>query len=409
MRRVYHYPRALVLLQPALAAPGQVEQLREVDVTAIPVEVEWTRNDINEADEASITLDWADLPLDPRALRDCRVVIYCADTGSDDRALVASDRSAVRFLGFVDEPELDFGEDAQRITLRARDYTGRLLDARWPSKEIRVDRPLSVCVREILSQVPPYVDAELEIEDDRSVRSVTGRRLWHPPQGTSCWDCIVGLAKELGQTPRWELGRLVIGPPQPVTAGETKLVLYGDQVHRMTMRRSLNPVATKRIVFRALDTASRRVIEGVWPPPSDEKRDEVAYTLPAGAWSSDTLRDRAKQVFTLWERRQVQATFETRAMSDLDDADLVGLASGDPVYLRARSMDRTSVLGKSRGELADWLHDRGMSAQAANALAQAWSSSEDLATLFYVVRAKHRWTREDGYTLTADIGNVIGV
>jgi len=426
-RRVYHVPRALVLLQPALAAPGQAEARREIDVTAIPVDVEWTRNDINEADEASITLDWADLPLDPRALRDCRVVIYCADVGSPDRTLAISDRSAVRFIGFVDEAEVDFGGDSERVLLRARDYTGRLIDAKLPIKglhgrsgaskvraskipegSLRADRPLSEIIKQVLAVVPPYVGAEIEVEDDRSVASVTGKKLWTPPAGVSCWDAIVGLSKELGQTPRWELGRLVVGAPRSVRASEARIVVYGDQVERMTLKRSLNPVAVKRIVFRALDTGSRRVVEGVWPPPGDD-RGEVAYTLPAGPWSSDTLKARARQVFTTWERRQVSGSLETAAMSDLDDAGLVGLASGDPIYLRARSTDRARVLGKSRGELAAYLRDRGMAPTTANALAQAWSSSEDLATLFYTIRARHRWTRDDGYRLTVDFGNTVGV
>lgn len=407
-RRVYHVPRGLVLLQPALASPGLPETLREVDVVTIPIDMEWTRNDINEADEASITLDWSDLPLDPRALRDCRVVLYCSDVRSPDRTLAISDRSAVRFIGFVDEVEVDFGEDGERLSLRCRDYTGRLIDTKLGAKSVRVDRPLSACIREILALVPPYAGAELKIEDDRPVKAATGKATWTPPSGVSCWDAIVGLAKELGQTPRWELGRLVVSSPQPVAAADARIVVYGDQVERMTLKRSLNPVATKRIVFRALDTGSRRVLEGVWPPPGDD-RGEVAYTLPAGAWSSATLRDRAKQVFTTWERRQVGGTFETSAMSDLDDADLVGLASGDPVYLRARGVDPTRVLGKSRGQLAAYLRDHGLAPTVANALAQAWSSSEDLATLFYVIRARHRWASDDGYRLTCDFGNVIEV
>lgn len=413
------------MLQPALAAPGQVEQLRELTVTAIPVEVEWTRNDINEADEASVTLDWSTLPLDPRALRDCRLVVYCADVRSEERVLSIGDRAAVRFVGFVDEVETDFGDGGERVLLRARDYTGRLIDTKLPIKgvsarggkvdaskiaqgSLRADRPLSQIIREVLSHLPPYQGTSLRVEDDRSVASVTGKKLWTPPAGVTCWDAIVGVSKELGQTPRWELGELVVGPPQPVRAPDARIVVYGDQVSRMALRRSLNPVATKRIVFRAVDAATRRVVEGVWPPPDDDRGD-VAYTLPAGDWSSETLRDRARQVFTTWERRQVSGSFETIAMSDLDDADLVGLQSGDAVYLRARSLDRTRVLGRSRGELAAYLRDNGMPATTANALAQAWSSSEDLATLFYVVRARHRWSRQDGYRLTADFGNAIGV
>lgn len=407
-RKTYHYPRTVVVLQVSLLAP--TGELTEIDVTTIPISVEWTRNDINEADEASIVVDWSEVPLDPRAVSDCRVVIYCADVGSEDRALSIADEAAARFIGFVDEPEVSFDESGETVTLACRDYTGRLIDTKWRGGSIRVDRPLSEVYRELLAEAPPYVGTELRIEDDRAVAGVTGRKLWTPPSGVSVWDCLVGLAKELGQTARWELGTLVVATPTTPSAADARLVVYGDQVERMTLRRSLNPVANKRIVFRALDTSSRKVVEGQWPATSEGvKRDEVAYSLPAGDWSPKTLVDRAKHVYTTWMRRQVQGSFDTVAMSDLDSADLVSLASGDQVYLQARSYDPARVLGKSRGELASYLRDHGLAPTTANALASAWVGSEDLASLFYVVRARHSWSRDAGYKLAADIGNVIGV
>jgi len=396
MRATYHYPRALVLLQPTLTN-GQT-----IDIITVPVDVDWVRNDITEADEATVTVDWADLPLDPRAIGDCRVTVYAADVGDPDKVISIRDRRYVRFVGYVDEPSIDFSDDGQRVTLRCRDYTGLLLDAKWQGKGVRVDRPLSQTLRELIEAHPGYRGASIVVaRDDR----VYGRDSWVPAHGSSIWDVCVAISKATGQTPRWVLGELVVSTPEEALIEDTRILVYGDQVARMDLRRHMNPTAGRTIQVSALDTESGRVIAGQYPAGTAENIQ--GFTRPAGAWSKAVLDAQARHIYETWQRRQVTGTLETRAMSDLDGSDLVGLESGHLLYVRARSADRASVLGMSRSELASYLHDRGMVRTVANALASSWANSEDLATLFYVVRAAHRWSRDDGYSLRVEFGSVL--
>lgn len=396
MRATYHYPRALVLLQPTLTDGSTI------DIITVPVEVDWTRNDITEADEATVVVDWADLPLDPRAIGDCRVTVYAADVQDPETVISIRDRRHVRFVGYVDEPALEFGDDGQRVTLRCRDYTGLLLDAKWSGSAVRVDRPLSQVLRELIEVIPGYRGASIVVARDERV---FGRDTWVPASGSSIWDVCVAISKATGQTPRWVLGELAVSTPEEALGKDTRILVYGDQVARMDLRRNMNPVAGRTIQVSALDTGSNTVITGQYPP--GDPQNIHGYLRPAGPWSRAVLDAQARHIYETWQRRQVTGSLETRAMSDLDGVDLVALESGNLLYVRARSADRASVLGMSRSELATYLHDHGMARTVANALANSWANSEDLATLFYVVRAAHRWSRDDGYSLRVEFGNVL--
>src|SRR5690606_1669864 len=123
------------------------------------------RNGFRTADTAKVVLDWRDVPFDPRILRAAAIEIVLGTVTDDEYQrglqgqrdpisgqLVSVVRqnpraptvdTATRFVGWVDDWDIDFDDDDGTVSLEARDFTALFLDcpldARFP---LPLDQPL---------------------------------------------------------------------------------------------------------------------------------------------------------------------------------------------------------------------------------------------------------------------------
>lgn len=404
-----YYPRSLVLLQSTFedfwTLPADVG--RTGSLAVIPLSCEWEVSPADQADEATVTLSFDALPLDPRTLRSARLLIYAADVLDPRVDLSVSNDQLVRFVGHVDEPQVRLDDRGGEIVLSARDYSGRLIAAPWMGHPVAISRPLSRVIRGVIEDagVVGYRDLQISTPDgDPDLGRELGKRQW-TPGGRSAWDVINELARLAGMEARFELDALVLRRPTRVQDRSIAAFLYGDNVERLTLRRNLNPVARQAVKVRAFDAGARRVREVTWPRDGQAPGGTLNLTLPQGAWSERTLLRWAEGYYNALGQEEMRGRLETVVMRDRpdDDAtDLMALRSGDILSVRIRSEQADRVAGMSRGQLMAYLRSQGLAPSVAEALAEAWLDAETLATTYAVSRVHHRLDHEAGYSASID-------
>lgn len=129
-------------------------------VQTAPESVSITHSSYRLPDEATVTLKWSAMPLDPQVVRSISVSIYLgtvpertfaekmrdgvainevARTDTNARWTVADllNEENLRFSGFADEVSVHHGDDGDTLTLNCRDWTASLLDTPVPSATYR--------------------------------------------------------------------------------------------------------------------------------------------------------------------------------------------------------------------------------------------------------------------------------
>jgi hypothetical protein len=154
----------LALVEPPAGDPVSNAGFFELDTVVIPYTAQVTLNSYRQADEATISIPYAQIPIDPRIIRQATIQVYA---GTVDAASFAAtqgvtpggpitvvaptdaDGSNELFRGFIDSWEISLDGD-DRIEISARDITGILLDAEMPVAGlagIPRDMPLDEVIR----------------------------------------------------------------------------------------------------------------------------------------------------------------------------------------------------------------------------------------------------------------------
>ena len=419
-----YYPRARVIIQPlfddfkrsplgggdSLAEAGLSSSAREGSIHAVPRTVEWESSEPGTAASGRLTLYMDSLPVDPRAIRDARVIVFADNVASPADDVNDADQRQARFIGFIDESGLDF-RDERTVRVEFRDYAGRLIDTDWYSGSVPVDISLTASIRKVLEQLPFYARLPITVDDDRPAGSYSGRTRYVPPTSANMWDVVQGIARMAGMVADFDLDTLRIRRPQPATSERSTVLLYGKNVVSAEMSRNYNPTTRKAIELIATDPKRRRVTRARWPKARRDKETLVSFPI-VGSWSASDLEQQAKSVWLQQDRQQFKLVVDTVDMTDLSEAErpMLDLVAGDPITFGVRSDERTQVLGMSRSELGNYLVDvAGLTERAAWALATAWVEADDLAALFYAQRVSHRIDEKAGYSATITAGAVIGV
>ena len=263
-------PEAVAALQGALGS--QVQPATDLQAFApvadgysvlgaiLPSEVTHERNTPREADVLTVRVPFRDFPLPARIVRSIGVVWYAGTVSAANYAaglrnavtgtpgpllsVLMPSRSNLRFVGFADGAEEDY--DAGVITIRARDYTGILLDERVKPdvlKSIEIHQPLDQVVLSLLRQFPsgacrgltvefsPFVDDDGAEQPFPNVSDVLGKpaqfkrgkapglSATYGGADVSYWDLLTDLCAMCGYIPTIEEDRLRVLPPRNLFDG----------------------------------------------------------------------------------------------------------------------------------------------------------------------------------------------
>lgn len=418
------YPRALVNLTTLLENFDGGLDATTHTVAVVPRDVEIERNTYREADTFKLSLDVLDLPLDPRALRSCRVEILLGDAGGNDVELPDAPEFRA-FQGFVDVPEVRLGAEGEIVELSGRDNTSLLLDHRWTGGAIDLQQPLSDVVDDILRQCPGAEEAVQEYEPGTAaivLANVLGKTKYSPQPDDDAWTILVELCGYVGLLPTFDLDVLQIRTP--ATFGKRRVGFeYGRDVLSLRYRRKLNEVRTRQIEVRCWDDVARETRIARWPRAAIATKRKIsakgkvstsfAPIVPwfvQGPYSMADLERIASTVYEDLARDELDGVLETREMRDGSGVPTWLLANGDRVDVRLGPRSLAALQAGSDAEALTALTagPQGYDPTEARALLTALRKSELLASSFYVKKATHKWSRDDGYKLNLEFLNYVG-
>jgi hypothetical protein len=419
------YPRALLSLEVLLDDLRDGSDDTTHAFVVVPRDVEIERNHHREADTFRASIDWLDLPFDPRVVRSIRVRVWLGDVGEPNTELAFDAARNKAFIGFVDEPETTLEESGEVVRLSGRDYTSLFLDYKWPSTAVDLRKPLSAVVAEIVASVPGAASIPVAFSagaNNAIVANVYGKTRYSAQSGDDAWTVLVEICGILGLIPVFELDTLAVRAPNEIR-GRTVAVMYGDNVSRLVYRRKFNETRTSQIRVVAWDDQARTRREAKWPKSTIVKKRKVGADgkvstqlepivswYVQGAYTPQDLERIAQSIYEDVARDQVDGTIETHAMRDITGNELWLLGNGDQISVELGTGDLASILAMSDSEAIRSLTSgpRPMDEGVARALIAANRRAERLATRFYVRKARHRWGRDDGYKLDVDYVTYVG-
>jgi len=433
-----YYPRAGAILKVYFEdfAGGASNSLYTLEV--IPKRVEISRNSHREADTFRLELDYRDFPFDPRGLKDIHVRILLGDTEDPAQQLAADVDRFQAFIGYVDTPEVLL-EEGEVVTLTGRDYTGQWLDQKWDGRAIDISDPLSEVVRNFAQFVPGMEDGFVEYSYGASnvvLAEILGRTKFSPKQGDDCWTILVDLCGRAGLLPLFSLDRLMILSASdfnsrgntipgisPVFGARRPAFLYGSNVARLTFKRRFNEARTKQIEVRCWDPQKCAYSFARYPTTPIVLKKKIstkgkvhetdAPILPwyvTGSYTEAKLSEMAKAIYEEVARQQIQGELETAEMLDLDgQTSLPLVGNGDGLVVRLQGLVYSSIEGMSDSEALAFLTTgpRALDANLAQALLLSRKQSQQLASTFYVLEAKHSWDRDNGYKMSCTFTNYV--
>lgn len=287
-----------------------------VAFSVLPIALNVERNGILDPSTASVTLDFRDVPIDPRILRSCLVTITIGTVSAGDyrdgvigRQVRDSDGlftsivertadeearfsgSQSRFVGLADEWMIDLSETGDTVEIQCRDISAIIKDQRLP-KGVAIDlnKPLVEGISDLFARLdddgkqlfpllvdfPIFFGTPQEYERQGSTSSAPnlgptpgdqlpeasktrgGKQGKAQKQGDaedSLWDHIVTVCQQVGVVPFVRNFVLFITKPQTLfdqVANGRKMV-YGRNLNSLKFARKIGAVQADTIEVRSFD------------------------------------------------------------------------------------------------------------------------------------------------------------
>lgn len=441
----FFYPKALVRFTALVQLSRLEERTMTVTDIAVPRSISIERNDYNTADKCTIELDAQTFPVLPRLIRQVLVQVYAGDAGSVDANPedLQDDDELIRFIGYVDDPELTFEAQDGRIRWEARDYTSLLLDTKRPDREAVPsygDR-LDTALRRILDHVPGGSNIQLELQGldewpELSIGAPKGLKDAKIPvkPDESLWHLVKRACDPVALIPRIVLDKLVVGTSRGQRAPTRRAVfMLGDGIVKYQEKRNLSRIR-EGIGLTAYDIQQRKMITALYPPAGDWQirksvktavkkqatpppvsgagTDDKRQWFPYPAVGSQAALDAAAE--RLWEertRQEFEGSLEWVRMgapTDAEDSedldyDVTRLENGDRIFIVIDAGHRRMLAGADGFDArVQILIDLGYSERLAPVLVEAYEANADGPLEVYVRKATHKYAAEGGYDLAVD-------
>lgn len=293
------------MASPRVYYPEAMLEILVVDVDGVdyalnvrPISVTWTSNSIRRADTFTASFDGLALPFDPRLLSDAIVTIYFGERRDlVGEAIDPTNILDVVFIGMVDEVRTQrAGDQAAKIDVSGRDYTGLLLDRKVPKEEYNgdavgkrynLDRTLADVVLEILRDavgrsgnvaiVNRFIRYADDVGPDHPLwQNVARRTSLQVPwlvaeQGEDAWSLLSRICDLIAALPFFELDLLRVEYFEAIRRPPVKL--WEHALARVDVSRNLDASLGRPVVVRTYDPFaeddSKAVREFRYPPNPD--------------------------------------------------------------------------------------------------------------------------------------------
>jgi hypothetical protein len=371
-----------------------------------PVRARIERNSIRTPDECEITLDFRDAPLDPRVIRAAFVELVIGVVPPDDfeRGIRGGKRPngtsyaqidpesplGSRFVGFVDDWQVNHADDGDVVVLKAVDPTVLLttrqitaadaIDLTLPvadGVQALVNRFVSSRGMEVIYGSPPNgsgsrgptpadaIPAQRKARRGKvSKRALAGGEM-------SAWDHISDVVGAVGLVPLMVGWKLFLMQPRTFFArtDNAKRLVYGRNLEDLRFARKIGGVKVPTVEVRSSDPVQGRTLWARWPvkaglrdsgvygetnpppatrgsnvTPSGQASDEIRQFRVQGIGDLPTLREAARSIFEQIGRQEIEGSFKTSDLTSFqgDELDLLNLTTGDAVELLIAPLNAAS-------------------------------------------------------------------
>jgi hypothetical protein len=474
--------------QPPTAINGEPPDELTVFGNILPISAQIERNGLSTAGTATIDINYIDAPFDPRILRSAHVeliigVVPASDFEDGIRGARRADGSllsvvganddgtlqgATRFVGFVDDWEVNYSDEGDIISLRCRDMSALLRDlelqqgdsidltlpidegvAKFVDTASRTTQGINIIYRG--ENIPP-VPSESIPQRRGARRGRQRRRARRGDEKMSLWDHITDTVGALGLIAIVEDYDLVITEARTLfsTSGTQRMV-YGINLKSLNFVRKLQGIKVPTIEVRCYDPelgrvrwarypfANRNQASGVFgindpprasranvvPPSGANPTESIKSIRVSGINNPNTLERIARNSFEQIGRQEIEGTFETNDISsvdtDVNEADLLNLNAGNPIDIlmlasnqEGENSDLSSNVSLSqlealgRAQRKEYLISRGWSAKVASRFAELQDAT-GFQTIFRIQDVRISWDNEEGIKINSGFINYITV
>lgn len=349
-----------------------------------PQKVEWSNNSPREANTASLTLRFADLPLEPRSIRALSSTLFAGPVSAEDYALgvnelrdptagrrsyVSRERKNVRFMGTADKLELSAGTEGDSLRIEMRDFTSMFLDRPVDTetlKGIKWSQSLPDVVTQLVrsnaatQSMPVSYDSSLDEVPlaDSVFRHVLGGKKGGKGKGlkrasvaglrTTYWDLITDLCVYGGAIPMVELDTLRIVRPRTLytsRALSAAVFVWGGNLSELRIARTFSKKALQGIEVTSFDPGAKprpvtyayRFPAKLRPKPNVSSEGEATSyrVVPLDGLRESQLPKIAEALYFEQAMQGCEVSFSTNEMAvlglDRTSINIMDLASGDPV------------------------------------------------------------------------------
>lgn len=400
------------------------EDERNVLFSSLPISCSVERTSVREPDTAEVVFDYKDLPIDPRSIRaglitltigsvsdeDYRAGLIDRTTGPDGMLVSIVERrpneellfqgTRNRFVGFIDEWNIELGDDGDTVVLTMRDITALLLDQKLPpGVGIDLTLPLDDGIRQFINIFPSTRNLEvffgtpMEFEQQKFnpspkkapiprdslpevMLSRGGKKAKAKRKGDredNVWDHIITTALKLGYIAFMRGFVLFIVEPRNLfrQASTSRKMVFGRNVSKLEFSRKLNGITTQTIEARSPNPDIGRTLWARYPvldgepdsgilgdpkspqpvvsrpqkvSPSGQSDEHVHVVSIAGVTDLEVLRRIAENTHEEMARQEIEGSFETDEMDSFKQTESEEKTFGEEDLLNLYPGDSVTML-----------------------------------------------------------------
>lgn len=409
-------------------------------------------NSYQQADEFEVRIDYHLFPIDPRVIKSCGIGIWMGTTLRFGD-LIEKNVDDCLITGFVDDFEIDLGEDGQILTLKGRDFTGILLDNKWFHGNIPLDLVLDDAIRWTLNHDPAFHNIKVVNKSGVPLPQLNNIKLREyeehtPSDEDSYFDIIYDLCLQCGFICYIQLDELIINLSKNLFRKEDPAYfVYGHNLDKLTFKKNYAKQSGLNIEVKCYDPITKSTLTARYPDPPIQKNQmlvptknlslntQTIHTAPPKKASSkpkqvsesssesktyeftsfivsnirsmDTLKQIAEGIWYQLYSKQIEGELQTADIEGFEgNTELLKLRNGNALMVTINEQFKQILNSMPFEQKMDFLIEKGFNPKVATSISQ---NIESLDHLFYTQKIRFEFHHQEGFSLGADFINYIEV
>lgn len=373
-----------------------------------------------------------------------------------------------QIFGLFDRVSLQMDGNGKFVTIAGQDYTAHLLSLQWPptpqgrARRIPVGQRIDLALAGILAEADPTGRMTVDVRGvpRASLPTVGAGEVRHSRRGipveqdTTYWDVMYKLATRYGLILFVDGLDVVLSRPRTISAQaqtQVKRMAWGKNLESLELTREMGKEQSPDIIVQGYDEVGRKAISVTYPGQAKainaadaaalrtskngkvtaktrtkehtkvskkgkvtttiRKRDEYQIVPAFGITDPAVLKQMAENLYNLLGRAERKVVFRTKDLTDLQEADMIGLVSGDAVTIEWDEFNRELLADPRVPDAAKVQHlvDRGYGRAVAEEIARSYVKLESLGVdrPVRVREATIEYDTDEGISIEAELVDFI--